>query len=331
MTTSKRPLRNSRNTGKLTVSNELVDFDATKRAIATAKSAEEVWAIRNKMAALVSYYKTERDPEKARKAAEAKLLAEARMGEMSKTLKSSRGARNDFVGGADKVVGKHGVLKSVGVSKQEASMFEQLDAMPKDKLIKAASEGLTARSLLRSKPQRMTADELAAAGRSRKAERYYTEDGGSKSRIKLISDENRSLKAENAKLKEEVFRLNSDLAAIQTGQIMQISRAALEQRRAIIAKQKTKREQRLAVETAPDEKTKEDYERQIQRLKTQVNTERAKAASITMQRDALKAFSRDDRKFLLVFTHPDGATDPVEKAKRERAFKLINSIPEADA
>jgi ParB-like nuclease domain len=182
-----------------------------------------------------------------------------------------------------------------------------------------------------TKPPRMTPDELAAVGRSRKAERYYTEDGGSKSRIKLISDENRSLKAENAKLKEEVFRLNSDLAAIQTGQIMQMSRAALEQRRAIMAKQKTKREQRLAVETAPDEKTKEEFERQIQRLKTQVNTERAKAASIIMQRDALKAFSRDDRKFLLVFSHPDGATDPVEKAKRERAFKLINSIPEADA
>lgn len=314
------------------MANEVIDFDATKRAIATAKTVDEVLTIRDKMAALVAFYKSGRDPDNARKAAGMKLLAEARMGEMSLTLEKHEyhGGPNGS-GGARPIVGKIETLKSAGVSSEEASMFERLHKMPKDRLNKAAQEGKSARSILRSKPQRMTPSELQAAGYSPKTERYDTGEGESKSRIKLISDENRSLKAENAKLKEEVFRLNSDLAAIQTGQIMQMSRAALEQRRAIMAKQKTKREQRLAVETAPDEKTKEEFERQIQRLKTQVNTERAKAASIIMQRDALKAFSRDDRKFLLVFSHPDGATDPVEKAKRERAFKLINSIPEADA
>ena len=101
----------------------------------------------------------------------------------------------------------------------------------------------------------------------------------------------------------------------------------MEQRRILAAKLKNKREARGVVE-AVENKTKEDYERQIRRLKTQVNTEKAKAASMALQRNVVSTISNEDRKFLLVLTHPDRATDPVEKAKRERAFKLINAIPE---
>ena len=131
-----------------------------------------------------------------------------------------------------------------------------------------------------------------------------------------------------ANLETENAQLKKDLEALQTGQIMQMSRAALEQRKALVAKLKAKREAKAEIETIPDQKTVDDYERQIQRLKTQLNNERAKALSLATQRDAFKAFSNDDRRLLLVLVHPDRTTDPAEKAKRERAFKLINAIPE---
>ncbi len=312
----------------MTTTTEIVDFDATKRQIAEAKTVEEVQIIRSKMEALVAYYKAQRDPEKARKAAEAKLFSEARIGEMLMTLKSSPGTRTDLSGGARQVPGKIETMKAAGISTEQGSQFERLAKLPKEDLAKVAHEGKSARSILRSKPPRMTPDELAAAGRSRKAERYYTEDGGSKSRIKLISDENRSLKAENAKLKEEVSRLNNDLVAIQTGQIMQMSRAALEQRKTIVAKQKTKREARAAIETVADAKTVEDYERQIKRLKDQVNAGKVRAMSMEIQRGVIKTISNAERKLLLVLLHPDRATDLADRAKREQAFKLVNSIPE---
>ena len=301
------------------MTNDIARFDqfvssapARIEAALTTDEVQQVLSAAKVLAAAARAAKN-REYEEMAKTVEHKALN--RLGRM---MAAQRDAGDDEGGGrpTENRGNENPVLERVGIDKN---------------LAKAARKAYPEGWPIKPKPPRMTPSELQSAGYSPKTERYDTGGGESKSRIKLISDENRSLKAENAKLKEEVFRLNSDLAAIQTGQIMQMSRAALEQRKAIIAKAKTKRETRLATETAPDEKTKEDYERQIQRLKTQVNTERAKAASITMQRDALRAFSRDDRKFLLVFSHPDGATDPAEKAKRERAFKLINSIPEADA
>ena len=100
----------------MTSATEIVDFDATKRRIAEAKTVEEVQIIRSKMEALVAYYKAQRDPEKARKAAEAKLFSEARIGEMLMTLKSSPGTRTDLSGGARQVPGKIETMKAAGIS-----------------------------------------------------------------------------------------------------------------------------------------------------------------------------------------------------------------------
>ena len=176
-------------------------------------------------------------------------------------------------------------------------------------------------------PQRMTRAELVSAGRSPKAERYYAEDGGSKSRVKLLRDDLIAAKARIAELEAENIQLKSDLEAIQTGQIMQMSRAALEQRRAIIEKTKAKREKRAAVETAPDEKTKEEFERQIRRLKAQIVTEKSKVQAFMANGKAI--LDKDERRAILACLHPDGALDQSEKAKREKAFKLFNNaVPE---
>ena len=70
-------------------------------------------------------------------ASEYERLAEARIGEMSKTLKSEQGARNDFVTQGNKVVGKSEILKSAGISRKNAAMYERLAELPKEELAKA--------------------------------------------------------------------------------------------------------------------------------------------------------------------------------------------------
>lgn len=177
------------------------------------------------------------------------------------------------------------------------------------------------------KARPMTTEEKIASGRSPGTDRWVLENGVDVSRVKMQGDEIRALRARIAELEEENARLKSDLEALQTGQIMQMSRVAMEQRRRLVAKAKANREARMETETMPDVRTVEDYERQIKRLKNQINIAKVKAMAVEVQTGALKTFSNADIKSMLALTHPDRATDPGEKAKLERAFKLINSIP----
>ncbi len=111
-----------------------------------------------KMAAMVAFYRSERDAEQARKAAELKLLAEARIGEMSMTLKKASGG--DHTSAEQKSApptfapGKQETLASAGISKQEASTFERLAKMPKDELAKAAHDGKSVRRTAYDAPGR---------------------------------------------------------------------------------------------------------------------------------------------------------------------------------
>lgn len=299
--------------------NEVVNFDATRNAIVEAKTVNEVLLIRDKMAAMVAFYKAKRDPGKALQAAELKLFAEARMGEMSMTLESRPAKGNQYsgkVGGAD--LTKQAILASAGISKQEASMFERLAKMPKEELTKAAYEGLTARKLLR---KRMTADELQAAGLSPHTDRYHTTDGKTATRVKIMNDEIRVLRERVVELEKENARLNKDLEALQTGNIMQISHAALLQRKQILDKMTVNRKKRRMLETLPDEKTKEEFERQIKTLKAQLRVEKSKVLAFSANGKTI--FDKQGYKGILVCLHPDGALDVIEKERREKAFKLF--------
>ena len=173
--------------------------------------------------------------------------------------------------------------------------------------------------LRRSKPPRMTPDELEARGLSRATERYHVAGGGSVSRIKLIADELVVARAEIVRLGAENVRLQHDLDAIQSGHLMRLSQASLERRKALMAKAKAK----TAVETAVDEKTKEGFERQIERLKGALAAERSKVQAFMV--NGKRILDKDGWKAIRVCLHPDGTMDPIEKARREAAFKAFNA------
>ena len=180
----------------------------------------------------------------------------------------------------------------------------------------------------------------AAEGKLPPADRHFQMDGVTPSTYDrairevrgartLVNDELAMARARIVELETENARLKNDLEALQTGNLMQMSRTAVEQRRALIEKMKVKREQRKAVETIPDEKTKEGFERQIKNLNGQLKS--AKSTVMAFMANGKTVLDRDARKAILVCLHPDGAVDPNEKTKREKAFKLFTAaVPEPE-
>ena len=184
------------------------------------------------------------------------------------------------------------------------------------------------KSVRRAKsPKPLTTEELVAAGHSPKAERYHVGEGKTASRVKVQRDEVMASRERIAELEAENARLKSDLEALQTGNLMRMSQAALTQRRELAAKLKTNREARLAVETLPDAKTKEAFEREIKGLKTRLRTEQSKIEAFKQRGNTV--LDKQGYKAIRVCLHPDGATDPNERARRENAFKLFSAaVPE---
>ena len=192
---------------------------------------------------------------------------------------------------------------------------------------------------LQEAKDKIFAYEAAEGKRSPKTERHFQMDGVTPStRIALIREvrgartlvnDELAIRARIVELETENARLKNDLEALQTGNLMQMSRTAVEQRRALIEKMKVKREQRKAVETIPDEKTKEGFERQIKNLNGQLKS--AKSTVMAFMANGKTVLDRDARKAILVCLHPDGAVDPNEKTKREKAFKLFTAaVPEPE-
>lgn len=164
-------------TGEGKVANEIIHYDKTKQQIADAQAVDEVLDIRAKMEALVKYFSRKLDPEQERQARELQLLAEARIGEMSLTLKKQGGpgrgnekTRQD----GESFSGKIETLKSTGLSTEQASRFERLSKLPKDELAKAARNGKSARSVLK----KLSPSELKERGFSPKSERRLDPETG---------------------------------------------------------------------------------------------------------------------------------------------------------
>lgn len=286
-------------------------FASVTERLDQAQTTDEVIEIHKQASVLAAAARAAKDREYEEKAATVKLQSERRLGQL---MAAQRDAGMMKVGRPwPKSNGVSNTpLPEVGIDKNLAKAAR-----------KAYPEGWP------KKARHMTPEEKIASGRSPGTDRYVREDGSNVSRIKLKSDELRAALARIAELEEENARLKNDLEALQIGNLMQMSRASMLQRRELKKKIEITREKRRAVETVPDEKTKEEFERQIKNLKGQLKSAR-NTVSAFMQ-NGKTVLDKEARKAILVCLHPDSVVDLNEKAKREKAFKLFsNAVPEPE-
>jgi hypothetical protein len=107
----------------------LLKYDLACRALAEAKSFDEVKDISDKALALKIYARQSHNPELEADMAEISLRAKRRMGELCVQLPKRQGARKDKLppsGGGSSAPVKEDVLKEAGLSQQEASRCERL-------------------------------------------------------------------------------------------------------------------------------------------------------------------------------------------------------------
>jgi hypothetical protein len=305
-------------------------FSLVTGRLEQAQTTDEVIQIRNQASVLAAAARAAKDREYEEKATVVKQQSERRLGQLMAAQRDAGMMKE----GRPKRGNENPVLESVGIDKNLAKAARKAypEGWPKGGRPKGAGRAPA--------KQPLTPDELAARGFSPKTERYYTDDGGTASRIKLQKDERDSLKAENAGLKAEVVRLKADhkaevarltadLEAEQTGSLMKMSATAMAKRKELAAKLEDQKEIRKGTETVPDEKTKEAYERTIERLKAKIRVLESKLAAFMA--NGATVLDKADRKAVLVCLHPDGTSDPNERARREIAFKLFSAaVPEPE-
>lgn len=136
-------------------------------------------------------------------------------------------------------------------------------------------------------------------------------------------------KAEIERLRELVAKYEMELGHAPT------DLATLLIRRKLVAeREKAMREANKAArrthEAIPDEKTKEEYERTIKALRSEVRNLKSKNKTLVANRDgfltAVKVLTKTQYKTILVALHPDNTNEPILKARLEKAFKVFTEI-----
>ncbi len=110
---------------------QLIKYDAACKAIADAQSVDEAKDIADKSVALQAYAKQANNPEMERMAAEIRLRAKRRIGQISKKLETQERARTDLHPN-DGTQTKTQTLKDAGISTSEAHRCEQLAQVDED-------------------------------------------------------------------------------------------------------------------------------------------------------------------------------------------------------
>lgn len=122
-------------------STGLVKYDAMQRAIVAASAVDEVKDIRDKALALEKYAQQARNFDAERRAAQIRIHAEMKGGQLLKATEKAKGARSQLRGstngkgsGAVRLKAPENAaktLKELGVSETQSSRWQQLAANPK--------------------------------------------------------------------------------------------------------------------------------------------------------------------------------------------------------
>jgi hypothetical protein len=142
----------------------MVHFEAARRALAEARSIDELRMIRNKAEALRLYVKQQGESLEMQNAvAEIKLRAERRAGKLLATMPKNTGSRGQGVPFHD---GSTLTLKDLGISHQQSHRWQREAAVPEERFgqfleeVKAKGEELTSRGLLDLARETENADRL---------------------------------------------------------------------------------------------------------------------------------------------------------------------------
>lgn len=110
---------------------QLIRYEAARQALTEANSVDEAKDWSDKAAAMQAYARQANDSGLERMAAEIRLRAKRRIGEISASLESAQGT-NQYVELRPAAGTKRDVLSDVGLSKSEAHRCEQLAKVPED-------------------------------------------------------------------------------------------------------------------------------------------------------------------------------------------------------
>lgn len=108
----------------------LARYEAARTALAEAHRVDEVKDIRDKAEAMAAYARQAKDTELIQHATEIKVRAERRCGELTMRMVKAQGRRTDITLSDDATKLKAEMLADAGLTRQEASRYEALAAMP---------------------------------------------------------------------------------------------------------------------------------------------------------------------------------------------------------
>jgi len=149
---------------------ELVKYEAARKALCEANSIDEVKDIKDKFEAIRAYAKQSKDTVMANWAAEIRIRAERRMGEMLREQEMNKGGGDTSTGSMVRPVQAIPTLAEVGITKSMSSRAQKIASVPEDEFESVVQSHIEAEKELTSATIQKLVKDNAATERKQKRE-----------------------------------------------------------------------------------------------------------------------------------------------------------------